>query len=134
MKKILKLYYKYDEIINYLIAGGLTTFISISSYFLLRFIINNYYINTTISWIIAVIFAFFINRSFVFKSKNNNKPIEFIKFTGSRITTLLIELLLMFIFVKLLKINDMVVKIFVQIIIIVLNYVISKLFVFKKEN
>lgn len=132
--KIFRFYLKHEEMINYLIAGGLTTFISIFSYYLLRFIINDYYINTALSWIIAVTFAFIVNKVYVFKSKNENKLLEYIKFTGSRIATLLIELLLMFIFVKLLKINDMIVKIFIQVIVIVLNYILSKLYVFKKEN
>jgi len=132
--KIFRFYLKHEEMINYLIAGGLTTFISIFSYYLLRFIINDYYINTALSWIIAVTFAFIVNKVYVFKSKNENKTKQYIKFTGSRIATLLIELLLMFIFVKLLKINDMVVKIFIQVIVIVLNYILSKLYVFKKEN
>lgn len=132
--KIFRFYLKHEEMINYLIAGGLTTFISIFSYYLLRFIINDYYINTALSWIIAVTFAFIVNKVYVFKSKNENKTKQYIKFTGSRIATLLIELLLMFIFVKLLKINDMIVKIFIQVIVIVLNYILSKLYVFKKEN
>ncbi|MDD4027817.1 MAG: GtrA family protein, partial [Bacilli bacterium] len=132
--KIFRFYLKHEEMINYLIAGGLTTFISIFSYYLLRFIINDYYINTALSWIIAVTFAFIVNKVYVFKSKNENKLLEYIKFIGSRIATLLIELLLMFIFVKLLKINDMIVKIFIQVIVIVLNYILSKLYVFKKEN
>lgn len=132
--KIFRFYLKHEEMINYLIAGGLTTFISIFSYYLLRFIINDYYINTALSWIIAVTFAFIVNKVYVFKSKNENKLLEYIKFICSRIATLLIELLLMYIFAKLLKINDMIVKIFIQVIVIVLNYILSKLYVFKKEN
>ena len=121
------------EKINYLIAGGLTTLISIVSYYILRVVIDDYKICTVLSWIIAVIFAYFINRGFVFKSKEKNKFKEFVSFIASRLVTLVIELLAMYVLVQLIKINDRIAKIIVQIIVIVLNYILSKIFVFKKK-
>ncbi len=132
--KAYKLYKKHEEIINYVIAGALTTLVSILSYYLLRFIIPYYYVNTTLSWILAVSFAFIVNKKYVFKSKENNILEEFIKFIGSRITTLLLEILLMFILVSLLKVNDMIAKLMLQVVILILNYILSKLYVFKKRN
>ena len=71
------LYKKYKEIIDYVIVGALTTFVSIASYWVLRLIINNYMINTIISWICAVLFAFFANRKYVFRSKSEKIFDEF---------------------------------------------------------
>lgn len=132
--KLNNIYKKHEEIVNYVIAGALTTLVSIVSYYLFRLIIPYYYINTTLSWIAAVSFAFIVNRKYVFKSKDTNIIEEFIKFIGSRLTTLLIEITLMFVLVTLLKVNDMIAKLMLQIIILVLNYIFSKLYVFKKRN
>ena len=136
IKNCLNLYKKYEEIINYIVVGGITTVISILSYFLIRTILKsdtslNVQISTVFSWIVAVTFAYFANRIFVFKS-NNSKKIESVKFITSRIMSLLIEMLVMLILTAVLKINDKIAKILVQFIIVVLNYLFSKIFVFKK--
>ena len=121
------------EKVNYLIAGGLTTLISIVSYYLLRIVINDYKICTVLSWIIAVIFAYFINRGFVFNSKESNVFKEFVSFIASRLATLVVELICMYVLVQLIHINDRIAKIIVQVIVIILNYILSKIFVFKKK-
>lgn len=136
IKKLLNLYKKYEEIINYILVGGITTVISILSYFLIRTILKsdtslNVQISTVFSWVVAVTFAYFANRIFVFKS-NNSKKIESVKFITSRIMSLLIEMLVMLILTAVLKINDKIAKILVQFIIVILNYLFSKIFVFKK--
>ena len=136
IKKLLNLYKKYEEIINYIVVGGITTVISILSYFLIRTILKsdtslNVQISTVFSWVVSVTFAYFANRIFVFKS-NNSKKIESVKFITSRIMSLLIEMLVMLILTAVLKINDKIAKILVQFIIVVLNYLFSKIFVFKK--
>lgn len=134
VRKFMKLYYKYKEIINYLIVGGLTTLVSIGSYAAFRFFINSYVVCTVLSWITAVLFAYVTNRIFVFESKDKKIFIEFIKFIGCRLLTLGSELLTMWILVDLLKINDMISKIAVQFIVVVLNYVFSKILVFRKPK
>lgn len=140
MKKIISLYKKYEEIINYLIIGGLTTLITLLIFYALTFTIldaNNaieLQITNIISWIGAVIFAFFTNKKFVFKSKNTNHKEEGIKFLISRLTTLGLDMLLMFIFVTILKFNGHIMKLLVQIIVIILNYLLSKFLVFKNNN
>lgn len=128
------LYKKYKEIIDYVIVGALTTFVSIASYWVLRLIINNYMVNTIISWICAVLFAFFANRNYVFRSKSEKIFDEFSKFVGCRLLTLGMEIVLMYVFVSLFKINDMIAKIILQVIILILNYVFSKFFVFVKTK
>ncbi|MBE6149212.1 MAG: GtrA family protein [Firmicutes bacterium] len=131
-----KLYKKYEEIINYLIFGVLTTIVSIITYFICSKIFNiNYLISNIISWILSVLFAFITNKLYVFKSKNKNKNIiikELISFFSSRIFTFLIDMGLMYILVSILKVDDMLSKLVTQIIVIVLNYILSKLYVFKK--
>lgn len=133
MKKILDLYKKYKEIINYIIVGGCTTIVSIVSYFLFRLIINNYLVCTITSWIVAVLFAYITNRIFVFNSKDKKIFLEFIKFVMARVLSLLSELLVMFILVDLFKVNDKISKIIVQFIVLILNYIFSKIFVFRKN-
>ena len=82
--------------------------------------------------IISVAFAYITNRKFVFESTNKNKLGEATKFVTSRIATLLIDMFIMFLGVTLLKLNDGIIKIISQVIVIVANYVFSKIFVFKK--
>ena len=142
--KIKDIYFKYKEIINYLFFGGVTTIINLAVKYLLLFTVcdasNALHLQITvvISWISAVVFAYFVNRKFVFESDNENKLKEFINFTISRIITLFIEMFVMWFFITLLKLNsDLYVIIFTllaQLFVIVGNYVFSKLFVFKKSN
>lgn len=122
---------KYDEIIRYITAGILTTIVSIASYNLLRNINIDYKICTILSWILAVIFAYFINKLFVFKSQKNNIK-EFINFILARLLSLFIEFIFMIIMVDLININDRIAKLIVQFVVLVLNYIFSKFFVFKK--
>ena len=91
-------------------------------------------ISNILSWGLSVVFAYFTNRWFVFHSKNKNKINEFLKFTGSRVLTLLLDSGLMVLGVEYLKIDDLITQILVQIIIVISNYIISKLIVFKKEK
>ena len=86
-----------------------------------------------ISWICAVTFAYLANRIFVFKSKNQKKLKEAVSFYGSRIATLLMDMGIMFVFVTLLNFNDKIMKLVVQVVVTVANYILSKLFVFKKK-
>lgn len=138
MKKILQLYKKYKEIINYLIVGGLTTVISLAVYYLSVFTFLNpnnsvqLQLANILSWVAGVVFAYFTNRKFVFESKNINKIKEATKFVSSRITTLFLDMLVMWLGVTILHFNDKLIKIISQILVIVGNYILSKLFVFKK--
>lgn len=116
--------------------GVLTTLVSIGTYGLFAKIIGiNYLISNIISWIVSVAFAYITNKIFVFKNKEKEKKQVFIQiyqFVKYRLFSLIIDILLMYAFVELVKIDDMISKIIVQVIVIVLNYVFSKIFVFKK--
>lgn len=138
MKKVFDLYKKYSEIINYLIVGVLTTLVSIVIYAVFTKVFHvNYMISNVISWIGSVSFAYVTNKVFVFKSKCDNDMdvlIEIYQFFKYRVFSFIIDILLMYLFVELVNIDDMIAKIIVQVIVIVLNYVFSKLFVFKKKE
>ena len=138
MEKIKEIFFKYKEIISYLIFGVLTTLVSLTVYYGLVFTVLypnislQLQVANILSWVAGVLFAYFTNRVIVFNSKNKNYIKEFISFTGSRVITLVLDTLLMILFVKTLNINDMIAKVIVQIVVIIGNYLISKLFVFKK--
>lgn len=144
MEKIKSLYEKYREIINYLIFGILTTIVNIGTKYALLFTIFDaknaveLQLAIIISWILAVLFAYITNRKFVFESKNKNKIKELISFFSARIATLLLEMFIMWFFITLLKLNsDIYVIIFTiltQILVVVGNYILSKIFVFKKVD
>lgn len=139
-KKLLDVYKKYEEIINYIIVGGCTTVVSLVSYYLCVFTVFNpenvllLQCANVISWLVAVTFAFFTNRSFVFKSKNPKIFEEATKFYGARVLTLLVDMLFMFLTVTVLHLNDKIMKIIAQVVITILNYIISKVLVFIKEK
>ena len=132
----MNIYLKYKEKILYLFFGGLTTLLSLLTYFILTNTIFNsnisieLQITNIISWLIGFLFAFFTNRNYVFNSNNNPKK-EFLKFFIVRIFTLILDMLIMFIFVTILNYNDLIMKIISQIIIIISNYLLSKMVVFK---
>ena len=138
MKKLFDLYKKYSEVLNYLIMGALTTLVSILVYALCTRIFHiNYMISNIISWILSVSFAYITNKKFVFKSicdTFKDLIIEIYQFFKYRLFSLVIDILLMYVFVELFNIDDMIAKIIVQVIVIILNYVFSKLFVFKKKS
>lgn len=136
---MINIYNKYKEIINYLIFGILTTIVSLLTYYLSVYTILNpknpleLQIANIISWITCVTFAYITNRKYVFNSKNKNIFKEIIKFYSSRLTTLFLDMLIMFIFVSKLEFNDKIIKIIVQILIIIINYILSKIIVFKNK-
>lgn len=132
--KLFDLYKKYKEIINYLIFGGLTTLISIITYALFAKVFHiDYLISNVLSWIIAVIFAYITNKIFVFESKSKKNIKEITSFFFFRVVSLIMEIVILYIFVDMLHIDDLVTKIIAQVIVIVSNYIFSKLFVFKKN-
>ena len=133
IKKILN-----KETISYVIFGVLTTIINLTSYYFFSKIINiNYLISNIISWIISVIFSYITNKLYVFNSKDKSKDIiikEFIKFVNCRLTSGIIEMILLFLLVDIIKVNDVISKLVIGVIVVILNFIFSKLFVFKKLN
>ena len=140
MEKIKELIKKVctKEVILYVVFGVLTTVVSLVTYYICVGTFLNaengiqLQIANIIAWIVSVAFAYITNRKFVFESTNKNKLGEATKFVTSRIATLLMDMLIMFLGVTLLKLNDGIIKLVSQVIVIVANYVFSKIFVFKK--
>ena len=137
---MIKIYKKYEELINYLIIGILTTIVSLATYYLLTLTIldanNKVYLQIAniISWLASVSFAYFTNRKYVFKVKNRSNIKECLNFYISRISTLLIDMIIMYIFVSRLKFDNKIVKLIAQVVIIILNYILSKFIVFKSSK
>lgn len=144
MQKIKELYLKHKEVVNYLIFGVLSTIVSLGTKYLLLFTIfdasNAIELQTAviISWVAACMFAYITNRKWVFESKSTEILKEITKFFMTRISTLALEMLIMFIFVTALELNsDMWVIVWTivsQVLVIIGNYILSKLIVFKNKK
>lgn len=144
MQKIKEIYLKNKELINYLIFGVLTTIVSLATKYLLLFTILDasnavqLQIAVVISWITACLFAYITNRIWVFESKSKEILKEMSKFFIARLTTLGLEMLIMFVFVTALGLNsDMWVVVWTlvsQVVIVIGNYILSKLIVFKNKE
>lgn len=140
MNKILAVYKKHKEIINYIIVGGLTTVVSMALFYgsTWTFLDGNDPIElqtaNVLSWIGSVTFSYFANRIFVFESKEKNILKEFIAFVSSRVLTLLLDMGTMFLLSTVLHINYNISKIIAMVLVTVGNYVISKIFVFRKKK
>ena len=133
MNNIKKLINK--EKILYVIFGVLTTIVNLIAYYLFSNIINiNYLISNAIAWIISVVFAYITNKFFVFNSSYINKDViieEFIKFMNCRLISGLSEVVLLFLFVDLLLMNDIVAKLIIGVLVALINFIFSKVFIFK---
>lgn len=133
---IKKLIETYKEIISYLFFGVLTTVVNFVIYFACTNIFGvNYLIANALSWAGAVAFAYFTNRTWVFKSKTKGiKAIfrEITTFVGCRVLSGAMDMLIMFVSVDIVGISDSVAKFITQVVVVVLNYVFSKLIIFRK--
>ena len=129
---------KYKELIRYFIVGVLTTVIGFGVYYCLLCTVLNenkaleLQIANVVSWICAVLFAFFANKKFVFHDSSSRVFSQLIAFATTRIITLLIENLILYIFVSVLFFDSVIVKLFAMIITTILNYVFGKKVVFRK--
>lgn len=155
-EKIINLYNKYREIIVYIFWGGMSTVVGWGSYIIFASLLSGnvsdihllsmtisvtVFVANVLSWIFAVAFAFYTNKVFVFQSKSWKMDIwvgECVKFVGARIATGVLEIFGVPFLVaiglnqKLFGIEGIVAKITVSVAVVALNYVFSKLFIFKK--
>jgi len=140
IEKCRELYKKYEEIIVYLIVGVMTTIVSWAAKFIANALLfdNTMYptpientVLSTINWTAGVIFAFFTNRRFVFKSKEPMRK-EAPKFVLSRVATWILDVVVMQIFTAL-GLNLVVGTVISAVLVVIANYVFSKLFVFRKK-
>lgn len=144
LKKIADIYRNHLEGMRYLVFGALATVINLGVKFLLLFTIldasNEFQLQAAviISWIVACIFAYFTNRVLVFKSKSDKILKEAVSFVTARLVTLGMEMVIMFFFVTLLGLDSnlwvAVWSVFAQVVVILSNYIFSKLIIFKKDK
>ena len=139
--KIKSLCVKYEEIIAYLIVGVLTTLVSWGACWIFEATLldpdvswQNAVINT-LGWAAGVLFGYVTNRKYVFKSSNPHIMKEFTQFAGARVSTWLLDIVIMYVTVNMIRMNYWIAKIFISsVLVMIANYVFGKLFVFKKEQ
>lgn len=134
IKELIK---KYKEIIMYLVFGVLTTLVNIVSFYIMDKCNINLYVNNTIAWILSVLFAYITNKLFVFESKSLEPKVvikEGLSFFGFRLISYFMDMFCIFIMVDIFSINKMISKIVGNVIVIIANYIFSKLFIFKKGD
>lgn len=149
---IKKLFIKYKELITYVIFGVLTTLVNFFAFWLFTKIFGEefYLVNNAIAWVVGVIFAYITNKLFVFESKSWNLKVitkEITGFLGARIFSFLVEEGGMFLFITVLGLGEksltllsltitgqFIVKILLAVIVVILNYIFSKFFIFRIKN
>lgn len=138
MDKLVGLLKKYKGIISYLFFGVCTTALNIVVYNVFYYILHSSNVSSNIiAWIVAVLFAFVTNKLFVFDSTSHTAKVvlgELLSFLGCRLVTGVIDLGIMYVTVDCLEQNAMLWKIISNVLVIVLNYVASKLVIFKKRS
>ena len=140
IEKLKALYVKYEEIIVYLIVGVLNTIVSWAAWYLCAFTILDAQIVwqnavlSAIQWVVGVVFGYVMNRKYVFKSKNPRIMKEFLEFSGGRVSTWILDTVMMILLVNILQVNEYVSKIIVAVLVMIGNYLISKFLVFKKDK
>ncbi len=133
------------ETISYLVFGVLTTMVCLVSYELVKLMLTagaeptpiQMNIANVSSWVLAVAFAYITNKLFVFRSKSFAPALllkEISSFVGARLLSLGFEIVWMNVTVSLLHFNDSICKILAQFVIVVMNYIFSKLFIFKNKG
>ena len=143
MKNQIKAFFD-NEILSYLFFGGATTLVSILSRLVIYRISHQEILATILANIIGILFAFITNDTVVFKQERKNWPIRLVKFFLARLSTLGLDVLLTYIFVtsypdiigqfvnsQLDKVNT-IETLIAQVLIIILNYIFSKVYVFYK--
>ena len=136
IKELLKDKEKIKHYVSYLIVGVLTTVVSWGSFWLLRRFVPtlNENIANIISIILAIIFAYFTNRIYVFKSTEINMIKEFSKFVLSRLSSMVFETGVFWLINEFTHIDEMINKIICSFFVIIINYVVSRFFVFNKKT
>ena len=135
--KLRALIEKYWDILSYLFFGGLTTVVNYLVYFPCYYWLGmSAAVSNVIAWIVAVAFAYVTNKPFVFRSHDwrwKTVAPELAKFVGCRIGSGLLETAIIFLTVDLLSWNGILWKIITSVLVVLLNYVASKLLVFRQE-
>lgn len=126
------------EVFLYLFFGGLTTLVNFICYFLCREVFSlTIFVSNLAATVIAILFAFFTNKIFVFQSETKDSQesvLEFLKFIFFRVLSFGLDYGTLAFCVRLIGLNEFIGKLISQIVVIVANYLFSKLFIFKKKD
>lgn len=132
-----KYWRKYHELVLYVFFGVLTTLVNWGLYWLLADVLHAHYMAATfLAQVLAILFAYFTNRRWVFESKVHGAravAMEMARFFAARGVSLVMDMLFMFVGVDLLHVDDKLVKVVSSVAVVIANYVFSKLFVFRKQ-
>lgn len=133
-----ELFRKYREIILYVFFGGCTTLVNIVVYYAMtRFLGVGEYASNVTAWILSVLFAYVTNKIWVFESRSRKAKVllrEMGSFFGCRLLSLVLDMGVLWLGIEILRMNDMLVKILSNILVIIVNYIASKFFIFKKDR
>lgn len=137
LSKLRALFNRHKELILYVVFGGLTTLINYIIYFpLFNYCGFSAAFSNAIAWLMAVFFSFLVNKQFVFKSYDWSAKMIFpeaLKFAGCRVGSGLIETAALFVTADILQLDGNIWKLVVSVLVIIINYVGSKLLVFRKR-
>ena len=125
------------ELIVYIIAGVLTTLVNFISYYIAKLFFSSETVCNIIAWAVSVLFAYFVNSRFVFLKKPESIKTEIkllSEFAGARVLSGAVETSMVFIFIEKLNFNDFIIKVLLSIFVVVFNYVVSKLWIFKDRK
>lgn len=152
IEKIKELYNKHKEVIVYIFFGGATTLVNLLAYWIFELILGEelYLVSNFIAWVIAAIFAYFVNKIFVFTSKSWAPKVilkESLEFLGARVFSFGVEELGMLMFVDGFKFKNisfdifsititgqLIAKVILAVIVVILNYFFSKFIIFRKNK
>lgn len=137
MIKIKNIFVKYREMILYLVFGFLTTALNMIIYFVFLNILGiHYIISNIIAWVAGVLFAYVTNKIIVFQAKTTTKKDrlrEFISFVVCRVFSLLVETIMLWLMVDIICFNENISKLITAVVVVVINYIGSKFFIFIKK-
>ena len=135
LRRFYGMYAKHKSILLYIFFGGCTTVVSIGTFMLLDLVMDALLANIG-SWILAVSFAYVTNRRWVFDSRVKGTAVgrEMLSFYSGRLLTLGLEEALLLVFVTWLQVDSTVIKIIAQVAVLIGNYLISKLIIFRKTE
>lgn len=136
--KVKAQYKKHRELIVYVFCGGLTTLVDFGVYiFMTDLLFLDIVTANIIAWTAAVIFAFAVNKTIVFNDRRSTFMIvlsQFVSFTGMRAVSGGLSTFFLWLFAELYGLNDLIVKGVIAAAVIILNYIFSKLFIFKNTK
>ena len=139
IRKLKDLFYKYYELITYVFFGGITTLVDFVIYYALLWAFGKdvYILASVAAWAGAVLVAYITNKTVVFRDKTEGALAvlwQTVRFFFSRVLTLGVQMLLMWLFVDVIEMSEWLVKLPVAVVIVILNYVASKIMVFTKKK